>query len=200
MAARVGLTGGIGSGKSTVASIFAKLGVKIIDADLVARELVTPGSSLLSEIIQVFGGNIVDDAGTLKRKALGEIVFADDSKRKWLEQLLHPEIRKRMDEIASTCEDPYCILEIPLLVETNRHEKMEQVIVVHCEQSIRQSRLIINRDMSRENIQSIMENQASDKQRLAVADHIIDNSGNLDSLETQVRAVHQKLIDYFAKK
>jgi dephospho-CoA kinase len=194
MAARVGLTGGIGSGKSTVVEMFSSLGILVIDADQVARKITAPGTSGLADIVQHFGSGILLTDSSLDRKQLGKIVFADTGKRKWLEDLLHPQIRRLMDDQSDQCIDPFCILEIPLLIETSRFHDMDQVVVVHCPEETRIQRLQDARKMDRQSIEAIIKNQASDRQRLALADHVLDNSGDLEALWPQVKQLHKLLL------
>ena len=197
MAARVGLTGGIGSGKSTVAGLFSELGVLVIDADQVAREIVEPGTPCLSEIVKRYGSKILCMNGELDRKQLGEIVFSDRSEREWLEKLLHPEIRRHMDTLADQCANPFCILEIPLLIEGNRHRQMDHVIIVQCDKQVRIRRLMETRGMEAESILRIMDQQANDSQRITIADSLIDNSGGIEKLHTQVEQVFTLLLQKF---
>lgn len=197
MAVKIGLTGGIGSGKSLVASIFRQHGVEVIDADNIAREVTLPGGKALTEIVRRFGERILSSDGQLDRKSLGDIVFADREQRLWLESLLHPEILMRMDTQASECPDPYCILEIPLLLESGRHLDMTKVIVVHCPQNIRIQRLKDFRGMRAAAIEGVMQIQASDEERLAIADYVIDNSGGISDLDPQVNKVHDALIQEY---
>ena len=200
MAARIGLTGGIGSGKSSVSELFKKLGVEVIDADSVAREITVPGSPALLEIVDRFGEQVLRESGRLNREKLAEVVFSDDDQRSWLEALLHPEIRRRMDERASKCEDPYCIMEIPLLLESGRYRDMAMTIVVHCPRDIRMHRLEISRNMSAAQAESIMRNQARDEERLAIANFVIDNSGEFEDLEPQVLKIHNLLLQQYRHK
>jgi len=200
MAARVGLTGGIGSGKSTVSALFCETGIMVIDADKIAREVTLPGTPWLNKIAHHFGHGVLLQNGELNRKKLSEIVFSSADQRKWLEQLLHPEIRSRMDTRAASCADSYCILEIPLLIESARHLDMDKTIVVHCNSEIRRSRLIASRGMNAESIDAVMRNQASEQERLDVADYVVDNSGTLDQLKPQVTRIHQELTRIFSNK
>lgn len=200
MSARIGLTGGIGSGKSTVSGLFSALGIAIFDADQIAREITLPGTIWLNKIIDHFGRSVLLQNGELDRKKLGKLVFANPDQRYWLEQLLHPEIRSRMDMAAENCSSAYCILEIPLLIESKRHLEMDKIIVVHCDSVIRQSRLIKTRGMSLETISAIMQNQATDQQRLDVADYVIDNSGSLEQLNPQVERVHHQISKTYQNK
>lgn len=197
MAAPIGLTGGIGSGKSSVAGLFKKLQVEVIDADSIAREITVPGSPALREIVDRFGDQVLQESGRLNRKKLADVVFSDDDQRGWLEALLHPEIRRRMDERASNCGDPYCVLEIPLLLESGRYRDMAMTIVVHCPSDIRIRRLEISRNMPAAQAASIMRNQATDEERLAIADFVIDNSGEIEDLEPQVLKIHNLLLQHY---
>lgn len=193
MAARVGLTGGIGSGKSTVAGLFSELGVRIIDADQIARSVTQPGSDALLAISSRFGDGVLQLDGSLDRKALGRQVFANEEQRRWLEQLLHPLIRNAMDQQAADCEDPFCILEIPLLVETGRHHDMDSVIVVQCPRTTRIQRLQSDRGMSAIEVERIMAQQATDEERLTSADYVINNDADIETLTHRVSQVFHKL-------
>ncbi len=197
MAAKIGLTGGIGSGKSTVGKLFQDLGVVVIDADTVARKVTATGTRALRQIAAYFGDQCINTDGSLDRKALGQRIFKQPDDKKWLEQLLHPLIRKESDNQAAIADGPYCILEIPLLVETQRHLEMDAVIVVHCSQDIRLQRLIENRGMDRETVQNVFTSQASDEERLGVADYVVNNETSLSALPKQVRLIHQQLLDRF---
>lgn len=197
MAVRIGLTGGIGSGKSSVAELFQQLKVEVIDADRFAREITKPGSPALKEIAQRFGPKILLPDGGLDRNSLAELVFSDEDQRRWLESLLHPEIRRRMDQSASNCPDPYCILEIPLLVESGRYRDMARIIVVHCPREIRLERLKSFRGMPPSVAEKIMNNQASDEERLAVADFVVDNAGEISDLDAQVVKIHHLLLQLY---
>lgn len=185
MAARVGLTGGIGSGKSTVAKLFADRGVLVVDADVVARNVTRPGTSALATIVSRFGEGILKADGSLDRGALGREVFASVDQRLWLENLLHPLIRREMDSRASNCTDPFCILEIPLLVETGRQQDMDCVIVVHCPREMRIARVIEFRGMRREDVEMVMDQQATDEERLEAADHVLDNDSDRETLASR---------------
>ncbi|MBX2868169.1 MAG: dephospho-CoA kinase [Acidiferrobacterales bacterium] len=197
MVAKVGLTGGIGSGKSTVGKLFKDLGVVVIDADTVARKVTAPGMPALEHIANHFGDQYLHPDGSLNRKALGKQIFHHPEEKKWLEQLLHPLIRKESDEQANFAEGPYCILEIPLLFETQRHLDLDAVIVVHCDQSIRLKRLVEHRGMEKETVMQVFKNQASDNERLQIADYIVNNETSLTALPSQVQNIHQQLVERF---
>ena len=185
MAARVGLTGGIGSGKSTVAKLFADRGILVVDADVVARNVTRPGTRALATIVSRFGKGILKADGSLDREALGRKVFSSEDQRLWLENLLHPLIRREMDNRASNCTDPFCILEIPLLVETGRQQDMDCVIVVHCPREVRIVRLIESRGMSREDVEQVMDQQATDEERLKAADFVLNNDSDRETLASR---------------
>lgn len=193
MARRVGLTGGVGSGKSTVAKLFSDRGIPVIDADQIARQVVLPGSEGLSQIIAHFGNQVLMDDGSLDRKALAEIVFADPQQRSWLEALLHPLIQIATDRQAIALEASWCVLEIPLLVETGRHLDMYRTIVVHCPEGLRIERLQRSRKMTVAQIQRVLDSQASDQQRLEIADFVVKNDGDPEQLPDQVDRIIEEI-------
>lgn len=191
---KVGLTGGIGSGKSTVAKFFADLGVPVIDMDIIAREIVRPGQATLQEIKSLFGHDICDSEDELDRKRLREIIFKDEVKRKQLESITHPRIRQRVDEIIQTLDAPYCIIVIPLLFESNRQDNIDRILVVDTdvEQQIRHT---MQRDnIDEDYVRKIIASQASRQTRLKYADDIIDNSGKFEDLSSQVSSLHEKYL------
>ena len=186
MPARVGLTGGIGSGKSTVAGLFARIGVTVIDADKIARDLTQAGTDQYLKIIGHFGQGIVDTDRSIDRARLGSIVFSDERERKWLEDLLHPPIRQTMQKMADAASGCYCILEIPLLMETGQWREMDRVLVVTCDEEIRIQRLMESRAMEREQVQRILDAQMTDTARSEHAHDVIDNNGSLADLTSRV--------------
>jgi len=190
----IGLTGGIGSGKSTVAKLFSHYDIEIVDADQVSREVVAPGSFALGEITSRFGSKILLSDGTLNRKALREIVFSNEDEKNWLNNLLHPAIRQGMIDKAKAATSTYCLIEIPLLVENKLQHLVDRVLVVDCQEQQQ-----VNRSQERDNaeatqIKNIMASQCSREARLAHADDIIDNSGNLDDLKAKVKDLHQEYL------
>ncbi len=195
--ARIGLTGGMGSGKSTVAGIFGRLGIQTIDADQAARELTRPGSREFDRIVEYFGDRIVDPAGNLDRARLGRIVFSDPQKRGVLESILHPPVRERMHKQIQPSAYGYCILEIPLLIETGQYRDMDRVLAVTCARKTKTERLSTGRGMSIAAIDRILETQADEQTRIQYADDVIDNDGTLDGLEIQVRHLHEKYLDLY---
>lgn len=182
----VGLTGGIGSGKSTVARFFAELGVPVIDADIIAREVVEPGQTALDEIIATFGPEMLDLDGRLDRTRLRREVFATPAKRQALEAILHPRIRAEMENRAATLNAPYCIFVIPLLVETKQRRHLNRVLVVDASLDQQRQRVRERDGLTDAEIDAIIAAQTSRKDRLAVADDVITNNNDLNHLKTQV--------------
>jgi dephospho-CoA kinase len=191
---RVGLTGGIASGKSTVASLFAALGVPIIDSDVVAREVVVPGTPLLRQLVQRFGAHILTGAGALDREALRRLVFAEPRARADLEALMHPAIRAAMQERIATAGGPYQILVIPLLVETGARSLVDRVLVVDTDEDMQIRRLQARDGSSLEQAQAILAAQVSRQTRLDAADDVIHNRGRIDDLRDQVSALHARYL------
>jgi dephospho-CoA kinase len=191
MASRVGLTGGIGSGKSTVANLFQQLGIDVIDADQISRQLTRPGTPQYAQIREAFGSTVIDNSGLLDRAALGKIVFECGTKRELLETILHPPIRKNMIERSMQSHSPYCILEIPLLIESGQYREMDRVLVVTCKTSIRINRLQQDRNLDLQSINRILDSQLSDEERSAEADDVIVNNSTIESLQEQVSALHK---------
>ncbi len=190
----IGLTGGICSGKSTVSAIFEKLGVPVIDADLIARELVMPGLPAHARIISVFGRGIIARDGSLDRDRMRRIVFADPEKRKTLENILHPLIRKEMQQRAAKLDTPYCIFSIPLLIESRQQTLVNRILVVDVPESLQYTRLKQRDRMTDKEVRAILSAQADRKQRLEFADDIIINDRDFTSLGKQVEALHQQYL------
>ncbi len=191
----VGLTGGIGSGKSTAAEMFHARGVPVIDADALARELVRPGMPALEEIVRIFGRDVLDAEGRLDRAQLADMVFTDAGNRRRLEQILHPRIRRAMQERLRELKALYCILVIPLLLETGQTGLVHRVLVVDADPEIQAQRAARRGGVSRERVEAIMTTQASREQRLAAADDVIDNGKDLSHLERQVQALHRRYLE-----
>ncbi|BDY06665.1 dephospho-CoA kinase [Ferrimonas sp. YFM] len=186
----IGLTGGIGSGKTTVANLFADRGIELIDADIIAREVVAPGSDGLKAIVDHFGKEMLS-RGELDRAALRARVFNNPQELQWLNNLIHPLVRTTMTERGKAAASPYALLVIPLLVENGLQSLVERVLVVDLPEE-EQLRRTMSRDSNdRALVEKIMANQASREQRLAAADDRIDNGGNLADLNTQVERLHQ---------
>jgi len=185
----VGLTGGIGSGKSTVAARLAELGALIIDSDVLAREVVRPGTDGLAEVVAAFGVGVLTADGELDRPALGRIIFNDDAKRRRLEEIVHPRVRSRAAQIVATAPPEAIVVnDIPLLVEASLSGNYDLVIVVLADEEKRIARLARGRGMSAAEAQSRIAAQATDEQRRAVADVVIVNDGRIDELRAAVDA------------
>jgi len=196
-AKKIGLTGGLGSGKSTVANIFKSFGIETLDADQIARQLTQPGSIEFDQILSYFGNNIIDDQGRINRKLLGNIVFKDAEKLDHLESILHPPIKKAMDAQAHQCKQKYCILEIPLLIETGQYQDMDRVILVTCKRKNRIKRLRQSRGLDEKTISRILYRQMSDEDKMQYADDVIENNGTIIDLEDQVKVLHLNFINWF---
>lgn len=191
---RIGLTGGIGSGKSTVARLLAQRGAVVIDADHIAREIVEPGQPALAEIAERFGAEVISPDGSLDRGALAAIVFADSVALADLNAITHPRIAQRTAELIEAApDDAVVVYDMPLLVENGLTEGWDHVIVVDADRDVRIQRLI-ERGLDTADIEARMSRQATDEQRRAVADIVIDNSGDVDALETQVAAAWSSLM------
>lgn len=187
----VGLTGGIGSGKSTVCRLFAQRGAVVIDADEIAAELVAPGEPALASIVREFGEHIVDAEGKLRRDRLRSIVFSDPESRKRLERLLHPRILQEMQYRARAVEAPYCLLCIPLLAETGQSGLVGRVLVVDSPVDLQVRRVTARDHLTVDDVEAIIRVQASRATRLQAADDVIVNDADIGKLERQVGALHQ---------
>ena len=190
----VGLTGGIGSGKSAATAYFEKLGIDIVDADEVARDVVAPGSEGLKEIVNRFGNSILLEDGNLNRAALREKVFSDINEKNWLNNLLHPLIRLRMQHLISESTSPYCILSVPLLVENKLTEMCNYVVVVDCPETMQLERALKRDGSTEETIRNIMASQATRNERIEAADAVLDNSTTLSALSAQIADLHNTLL------
>jgi len=191
---RVALTGGIASGKTTVANLFAALGATIVDTDLLAREVVAPGTALLAEIAAHFGADILSADGSLNRRALRDRVFANPADRLWLEGRTHPVIRALTDLRCDEARGPYSMVAIPLLVETRGAERFDRVLVVDCEPELQLARLMERDGITREAAGKILAAQVSREHRLAVADDVIRNEGEVADLRDQVARLHGEYV------
>jgi dephospho-CoA kinase len=183
---RIGLTGGIGSGKSTVSALLAALGAVIVDADRIAREVVEPGTPGLARVAETFGEQVLAADGSLDRAALAAVVFADPEARRQLDGIVHPLVRARASDLAAAAPpDAVVVNDVPLLVETGQASSYDLVLVVEADPETRVSRLV-QRGLTAEDARARMEAQASDGQRRAVADVVLDNSGTPEELAEQV--------------
>jgi dephospho-CoA kinase len=192
---RVGLTGGVASGKSTVSSMLRELGAVVIDADRLAREVVAPGTEGLAEIVAAFGGGVLTPEGELDRPAMGAIVFDDEEARRRLEAIIHPRVRRRGAELeAAAGPDTVVVHDIPLLAETGQADAFDAVVVVDVPVETQVRRMVELRGMSREEAEARIAAQASREDRLAVATHVIDNTGTLEDLRERVGEVFESLV------
>lgn len=191
---RLGLTGGIGSGKSTVAELLRRRGAVVIDADLLAREVVEPGTPGLAALVRLVGEQVLLPDGRLDRASLGRLVFADPALRAQVEQVVHPAVRARAAELEAAASPGSVVVHmIPLLVETGQQDDFDQVIVVDADPATQLARVQARDHLDREQAQARVAAQASREQRLAAADLVIDNSSDLAALEEQVDQVWRRL-------
>jgi len=191
----IGLTGGIGSGKSEVARMFSQLGVPVIDADVIAHQLVQPGTEALSELIGVFGEDVLTSEGKLDRAKLAGIVFNNPDMKHQLENIIHPRVREQINAFKDANKnEPYIMVVIPLLLESGQRDLVDRVLIVNAMESVRIQRVLTRDGRSEEQIRSIIQNQADDQERQAAADDNIDNSGSLDDLLLSVHKLHQQYI------
>jgi len=191
---RVALTGGIASGKSTVANLFAELGVPLIDTDVIAREVVEPGRPALAAIVAAFGPGVLDAQGCLDRRRMRERIFADPAAKQRLEAVLHPAIRAEMERQSRVAGGPYQVLVIPLLAESRRRDHVDRVLLVDVPEALQVERLALRDGVSREQAEAALNAQATRAERLAIADDVIQNAGRVDELKQQVRALHDKYL------
>lgn len=191
---RIGLTGGIASGKTTVANRFRTLGVPVVDADAVARSVVLPGEPALAEIVRRFGPDLVAAGGSLDRRKLRDIVFADRESRVDLEAILHPRIRERMEQLAAQALGPYLVMEIPLLIEGGATDRVDRILVVDVDESLQIERLMARDGGSTEQARAILASQAGRDARLARADDLLVNAGNLADLHAAVDRLHAQYL------
>ncbi|ENM5757582.1 dephospho-CoA kinase [Vibrio mimicus] len=191
----VALTGGIASGKTTVANLFHEhFGIDLVDADVIAREVVEPGTDGLKAITAHFGQTILNQDGSLNRAALRERIFAEPEQKTWLNQLLHPMIRQRMQQALAQTTSPYTLLIVPLLVENQLQNMADRVLVVDVEESIQIERTIARDNVSIEQAQAILAAQATRAQRLAIADDVLKNDAKNQKLLPQITLLHQKYL------
>ncbi|MGR9073166.1 MAG: dephospho-CoA kinase [Gammaproteobacteria bacterium] len=187
---KIGLTGGIGSGKSTVAEFFADLGAPVVDADVIARNLVEPGSPALSAIEKQFGDRVVGRNGRLDRARLKKIIFSDPGRKKALEDILHPLVFREIRKILGKLHAPYVVLCIPLLVETKMESFVDRILVVDCPEQMQKERVKKRDRLTEQDISAIIESQAPRSRRLAAANDVIENTGNRLQLADQVKKLH----------
>ena len=197
---RVGLTGGIASGKSTVADILANLGAQIIDTDIVAREVVEPGQPALDEIREAFGDMVFHADESLDRRALRKRIFKNPADRQRLEGILHPRIRRATMAQAEILEGPYQVLVVPLLTGSALTREMDRILVVDCDEETQLRRLLERDTETEDQARRILAAQSSRSERNAIADDIIQNDGSLRDLEAATRRIHERYIELAAGK
>ena len=191
----VGVTGGIGSGKSTIADLFAEQGIVVVDADIIAREVVAPGEPVLDAIGAYFGPEVIKQDGSLNRALMRERIFENDAYRHWLEALLHPLIRERMIEECQNARSAYCLLVVPLLVENNLTDLCQRVLVVDVEVDTQIARTISRDKLSASQVEAMMATQASREQRLSAADDVLDNNhSDFAKIKAEVLQLHQQYL------
>lgn len=197
----VGLTGGIASGKTTVSKMFADLGIPVVDADDLAREVVEPGTPGLAQVVEEFGPSVLDSAGRLDRQKVGDLVFKDESARAKLNAILHPRIAAAGANRIRSYEDheaPYVLYEAALLVETDSYQAFSALIVVSADESVQRLRLIARDGFTVEEANARIESQLPLSEKVAVADFVVTNNGNLEGTLKQVEEVHRALVSRFA--
>ena len=192
----IGLTGGIGSGKSTVANMFTKLDVTVIDTDKIAHDLVKKKSPFLKAIAEHFGKDILQQDGNLNRDKLKTIIFKINRQRKWLEELLHPEIIKIMLAQAERTTSSYCMIVVPLLFEKKLEYLFDKILVVDIDEKLQQNRTKTRDNLPQEQLDLIVKAQATRKQRRTNADDVVKNSGNIKFLESQVKKLHKRYLAF----
>ena len=198
MVFKVGLTGGVASGKTTVSNLFRELGVEVIDADILARKLLDKGSTCYQQVLNEFGGDVITENGQIDRPWLRQRIFSDPAAKKKLESILHPLVRLQMQALAEDSSGPYCILSIPLLVETGMQDMVDRVLVIDLDEIQQLSRLRARDQIDTRQARNMLNNQCLREQRLAIADDIIDNHGTTATLNKQVHQLHQFYLDLSA--
>ncbi len=187
----IGLTGGIGSGKTAVSDHFTKLGASVIDTDIIARERVAPGQPALAEIAATFGQNILTPEGCLDRRALRQLIFDQPDKRRQLETILHPRIREEVKKRLDMINTPWCIIVIPLLLESTQQDLVQRILLVDAPAELQLSRTMLRDHVEADEVRKIMASQASRQFRLELADDVIVNEGSLEQLWQEVEKMYQ---------
>lgn len=191
----VGVTGGIGSGKTAVTDAFAEYGIDVIDADVASRIVVEPGTEALARIAEHFGPAILQSDGSLDRAALRRVIFADPAAKRWLEQLLHPLIGAEIRRQLEAARSPYTIFVSPLLVESGQRQLCDRLLVVDVPESVQLERTMARDSNDAEQVRRIIASQADRQQRLAAADDVIENTGTLDELRARVAELHHVYLE-----
>jgi dephospho-CoA kinase len=197
---RVALTGGIASGKTTVANLFAELGVPLIDTDVIARQVVEPGQPALAEVVKAFGPDVLDAEGRLDRRRMRERIFSDPTARQRLEAILHPAIRAEMERQSRAAGGPYQVLVIPLLTEGRRRDHVDRVLLVDVPEELQIQRLMMRDRVTHEQAEASLNAQATRAERLAMADDIVRNTGRVDDLREDITKLHAKYLEQAAAR
>ena len=195
---RIALTGGIASGKSTVAQLFVALGARLIDTDQVARDVVTPGSPVLQKIVARFGTEALAADGSLDRARLRQLVFADPAARTDLEAIMHPAIRARVAQLSANAGGPYQLIAVPLLAETGTQGHYDRVLTVDCQPQVQLHRLMARDAMGEADARRMIGAQSDREARLAIADDVIGNDGDINALASQVQTLHTRYLSLAA--
>ncbi|EZH83070.1 dephospho-CoA kinase [Aeromonas hydrophila] len=197
----IAITGGIGSGKTTIANQFAELGIEVVDADVIAREVVEPGTPALATIAAHFGSEVITPDGQLDRRRLRERVFTDPQAKGWLNALLHPLIRTEMQRQCAAARSPYCLLVVPLLVENRLTALANRVLVIDVDEATQIERTCRRDGVSREQAQAILAAQASRAERLAAADDVLDNqNGTPEAIKSRILALHETYLAFASQQ
>ena len=191
----IGLSGGIASGKTIVSDEFSSLGADIIDTDIIARELIFPGSETLNEIVSVFGENVLQDDGNLNRKLMRQIIFSEKDKKITLEKIMHPKIQNKVKQKIQSASGQYQLIVVPLLLQSPILDFIHRVLIIDCDEKIQINRLIKRDNISEELAKKMIENQSKREERLAIADDVILNEGRLEEIKHEVK----KLNDFYIK-
>ena len=190
----IGLTGGIGSGKTTAANIFAELGIELVDADIVAREVVAIGTSGLAQIVKHFGNDILHSDASLNRAMLRERIFSEPTEREWINALLHPMIRTEMLKQLDNTQSPYSILIAPLLFENGLDKLVNRTLLIDISPGQQRNRTMFRDSVSAQQVQSIIDSQASREDKLSKADDVINNHGKISALRSKIIALHNNYL------
>jgi dephospho-CoA kinase len=191
MSLKIGLTGGVASGKTSVSDRFAKLGIEIIDADVIARDLLKQGTDCYQQVVNVFGEQALLDSADINRSWLREHIFSDPTAKAALESIIHPAVRQALLQGSENARSPYCIVSVPLLIEADMQSLVDRILVVDVLPEQQLERLIQRDNIPAKQAQAMLNAQVSREQRLAFADDIIDNSQTLSELDEQIKKLHQ---------
>ena len=197
---RVGLTGGIGSGKTTVMNFFDELGVPTIDADEISRRITRPGQAAFDEVVAQFGKECLDETGSLDRRRLRELIFSDPVLKRKLEAIIHPRVRAEIREFTNRSDYPYCVICIPLLLETGAQSTVDRVLVVDAAEELQVTRVSRRDNAEERQTRNIIRSQVGRDQRLNAAHDIIVNNGNISELKTRVQSLHEQYMKIGSEK